>query len=398
MEGSEKMKIAMVFDGLRYGGIERIGINYINIFNELGNDVTVFNLRPKLNDMENQIKDKYKIEHIVFPRWYAPECYATIIKKKWWGKYIYPLAYVLFSTILYFYRFILRIKYKSVREKYDIIIAFSGHINDLTFCANSFIKGKKKIAWLHGALYGYAIISPAFLRLYPKIKNLVCLSELCDGEFCGYIEENKINKKKIYNPTYINERNINKDFVKQLVQKYGDFCLMVARIDDDKDQKTAIDAIKILKDKYGLIKKIVLVGNGKNMDKLKRYVEKKQITEQVIFTGARDDVQNYYSAAKVYVHSSPSEGLPTVLLEAMNFRLPIAATDSMPGVREVLKNEKCGLISNIYDAEGLADNIYKLYNDEKLCESLKKAGEQRLKDFMPETIKYQIADFVNKLT
>ena len=43
------MKIAMIFDGLGWGGTERVGIDYVRIMKELGCDVDVYNLIPSLN-------------------------------------------------------------------------------------------------------------------------------------------------------------------------------------------------------------------------------------------------------------------------------------------------------------------------------------------------------------
>ncbi len=391
------MKLALVFDGLRCGGIERVGLDYINIFINLGYEVTVYNLNPKLTEMENEICEECKIEHIVFPRWLAPERYAATLKKTWWGKYIYPLAYLFITWINVLYHVVLFIRKSSIRKKFDVSVAFSGHINDLTFITGNFVKSKHKVAWLHGALYGYAIISPGFLRLYSKIKNLVSLSDSCDAAFYRYLNEFNINKKTIYNPVFIQNRMIDDVFVEKLKKVYGDFCLMVARMEDDKDQKTAIDAIEILKNKYGLKKNLILVGDGKNRHSLEQYVIDKQMDDQVFFMGKRADVQNFYSSAAIYVHSSPLEGLPTVLLEAMNYHLPIASTDSIPGVTEILQNEKYGLVSNIFDFEGLADNIYKLYTDDKLSMKLINAGANRIKDFSPKEIEGKISAFFRTL-
>ena len=63
------MKLAIVFDGLQIGGIERVGIDYIRIFRNLGHDVTVFNLRPELKAMECSIDDSVRCARINFPRW-----------------------------------------------------------------------------------------------------------------------------------------------------------------------------------------------------------------------------------------------------------------------------------------------------------------------------------------
>ena len=173
---------------------------------------------------------------------------------------------------------------------------------------------------------------------------------------------------------------------------------MVGRLAPDKDQKTAILAIEHLNKKYNLNKKLVLVGDGIKREELEEFVKERGLEEVVFFEGNRSDVENYYSAATVFVHSSPLEGLPTVLLEAMSFNLPIAATDSIPGVREILQNSQYGLISPVADAEGLAENIYTIYSDEKVCAELVKKAERRLNDFEPENIKQQLQEILNEVS
>ena len=112
--------------------------------------------------------------------------------------------------------------------------------------------------------------------------------------------------------------------------------------------------------------------------------------------GARYDVQNYYAGASVYAHSSPAEGLPTVLLEAMYYNIPIATTDSKPGVREILRAD-CGLITPVGDAEALADSIYKLYTDKKLVAELNVNCQERVKDFLPEHIMTQFEEYIKTI-
>lgn len=391
------MKIAMVFDGLQTGGIERVGVDYARLFRELGHEVDAYNLRPALNAMEGDMAKYARVFRLNFPRWFAPERYAATVNKAWWGKFVYPVAFCIMGLVDWLYRPFIRLALPATRGEYDAVIAFSGHVNDLTVTADRIIKGKKKAAWLHGALYGYAVLSPAYCRLYTKIINLVCLSELCDTEFYRYFQANRIHKQRIYNPIFIGQRPIDTALVAELKEKYGDFCLMVARLADDKDQKTAMDAVALMNQKYGTAKKLLLVGDGPNRAALESYAQEHGLTEQVAFIGNRTDVQNFYTAATVYVHSSPAEGLPTVLLEAMNYGLPIASTDSIPGVREILQNERCGLISAVYDADGLAENIHRLYTDPALAGRLIQNGRTRIRDFRPDAIRAQIDAFLKEL-
>ena len=62
------MKIAMVFDGLQIGGIERVGADYAKLLIELGHEVTVFNLVPSLSEMESLYPKQCRFVHINFPR------------------------------------------------------------------------------------------------------------------------------------------------------------------------------------------------------------------------------------------------------------------------------------------------------------------------------------------
>ena len=141
---------------------------------------------------------------------------------------------------------------------------------------------------------------------------------------------------------------------------------------------------------------MVLVGDGPEREALGRLVKEKQLEKQVFFAGAHYDVQNYYTAATVYAHSSPAEGLPTVLLEAMYYGLPIASTNSEPGVREILR-DNCGLITPVGDAEALADSIYNLYTDKKLVDELKVNYQDRIKQFMPEHVIMQFENYIKTL-
>lgn len=390
------MKVALVVDGLQVGGIERVAADYAKIFRELGYETTVVNLSPSLNAVEKEISNHARILRVRFPRWLAPERYGAAIIYGAWGRFVYPAAYLVLKAAGFLYKPVLKLLHRELRERYDIAVAFSGHINDLTFVADSYVSSEKKTAWLHGAEYEYNVLSPGYMVLYRKIKNLVCLSELCDAECIKFNRRNQINKVKIYNPVSVKDKAVDREKVQKLRERYGDYALMVARLDDDKDQVTAINAMRLLDSKYRLHKKLLLVGGGKNEAALKAYAEQCGMQEQVIFTGSVDDVQNYYAGAAVYVHSSPLEGLPTVLLEAMQFHLPIAATDSVPGVREILGSD-CGLISPVFDAEGLACNIFRLYTEKSTAEKVAEAGEKRIRDFAPGVAKEKIASFFESL-
>lgn len=387
------MKVALVFDGLGFGGIERIGVNYAQIFKELGYEVDIYNLKPEKNEMEKEFIKDCNIIHCKFPLILTPDYYMLIVKRWWWGKYLYPLVYIFSSILLYLYRFL-----KGKRKEYDITVAFSGHFRDLTFVAYNFVKGKKQVCWLHGALMEYLVLSCTFGNLYRKIKNLCVLSE--DRQEVA-LDANRyligeLNIKKIYNPMFIKKKDVDLEVINEIKEKYGKYLLMVGRFEVDKDQKTVIETLKILKEKYNRTEKLIFVGSGSTLEECKNYVEQLKLSNDIFFTGARYDVENFYSTADIFIHSSKAEGLPTVLLEAMIYEVPIVATDSPPGVTEILGNDKYGVRCSIGNPEDMAEKIHKMLTDNNLYDYYIEQGKKRIIDFEYCVIKDKLKDILRE--
>lgn len=69
------MKIAMVFDGIGFGGITSIGISYIKLLQEIGYEIDVYNL-SKNYEKEKDIPNTCKIYHKNLKSIFCPEKYC----------------------------------------------------------------------------------------------------------------------------------------------------------------------------------------------------------------------------------------------------------------------------------------------------------------------------------
>ncbi len=382
------MNIALVFNGLGTGGVEKVGSNYARLLVEAGYNVDVYNLNPKLNSIESRFPRETTIIRKSFPLLLVPGYYILLVKKYAWGKYAYPVIYFLTTVLLY-----IRKLFAGNKKKYDIAIAFSGHLRDMTFVAQEFVKADKKLCWVHGAIIGNLATASTYGDLYAKIKNVCVLSEhMQELAIYGNRKLAGLNIKKIYNPVALPHADYDALLCSDLKKKYGDYLLMVGRFEADKDQLTVIRARKILAEKYNLKPKLVFVGGGSTLKKCRKYAEKLGLKNDVIFMGERQDVHNFYASAKVFVHSSPAEGLPTVLLEAMNYGLPVVATDSPPGVSEILQNDKYGLRCNIADSYDMADKLALMLTDNEKRENYILQGKKRLEDFSFEKISAELEE------
>ena len=76
-----------------------------------------------------------------------------------------------------------------------------------------------------------------------------------------------------------------------------------------------------------------------------------------------------YKSSDVFVLPSLSEGLPTVILEALYFQLPVIATD-IPGISEYFKDYT--FLVTPKDEQKLAEILLKLSDEEELIKTRKK--------------------------
>lgn len=385
------MRIAFIFDALLYGGIERVGISYLKFLEQDGHDVDVFVLNTKdIEGIINEIPSKFKIHKYYVSPYMCPGRYWYLIKRWSWGILLFPFAY----SIVYLFIHIYGLWFKKF-GKYDLAISMAGHYNDLTVNAYNLIRSEKKVCWLHGGLYQYMIMSPAYERLYTKIKNIITLNDLVLSECFFFNKHLKINSKTIYNPCFIKDRPLDQNKIKEIKQKYGDFILMACRMTDQKHPVGLIKAMEYINDKYGIKYNLVFVGDGEKKDEFEKYASSTRINDHIFFVGNQTDPQNYYASAKIFGFSSFNEGLPTVIVEAMNFGLPIATSDT--SVREVLKDGAYGLISPVDDEVGLGENLYRLISDPQEYEKFSRLSLERANDFSPEKIKKQFNDYISQL-
>lgn len=75
--------------------------------------------------------------------------------------------------------------------------------------------------------------------------------------------------------------------------------------------------------------KLMLVGEGDTMEKVKEKAVLRDVIDSVIFTGVRSDVARLMQAMDTFVMPSWFEGLPVSLVEAQAAGLPVVASDTI---------------------------------------------------------------------
>lgn len=389
------MKIAMVFDVLGIGGIERVGASYAELLVDAGHEVTVINLQPEKAEMVPRFPKacEYRTDRLSIPL--QPDVFAALLKRRW-GKYAYPLAYLVSRVLLEAKKLFSRLKN---RDTFNVVIAFSGHVTDLTYVAYGLVKGEKKLAWAHGAIEEYLLLSYAFVFLYERIKNLCVLSTAGQKMALDFFPRlrDAVSVRQIYNPIAQAPTAFNPEKAEYIRGIYDKPIVMVGRFDFDKDQATVIRALKVLQDAYQLEPHLVFVGDGPTRATCEELAADLGVGKRVHFVGSQNDVDSYYLAASLAVHSSPAEGLPTVVLEAMRDDVAVLATNSLPGVPEILGDSEYGMVCKVGDSEDMAEKMYELLTNDELRQGFAEKGRQRVADFSPVSVARQVEGILSNL-
>ena len=133
--------------------------------------------------------------------------------------------------------------------------------------------------------------------------------------------------------------------------------------------------------------RLILVGDGPEKQNLLNLTLRLNLSKRIIFVGQvpKDLVSSYLKVADIFVQNSIHEGFPHVVLEAMQAKIPVVATD-VGGTGEVVKDGVTGLLIESGNMESLKKALVRLIQDKHLCERLVTNASEQLKNFSFEKV------------
>jgi len=151
--------------------------------------------------------------------------------------------------------------------------------------------------------------------------------------------------------------------------------LFVGRLTAHKGIQTLIEAAAMT----GPEVKYLLVGPGEFPASWSRRLRQLKVEDRLVLAGkvAEAELPAYYAACDLLVLPSVSrlEAFGLVLVEAMASRRPVVASD-MPGVREVIKDGKTGLLCEPFNADDLAAKIGAIVSNAEEAAGMGAAGRK----------------------
>lgn len=381
-----RKKVMFLISRFLDGGIDTVLVEYINNLCNLTNHQISLGIMLKMKDFEvfsNRLPDNINVEYLVQSNmltWYKRRIRNNEMKyRKFFGMideaFLNPIR-----------RGITRLRIWQMSKQHDVIIDF-----DSTF--GSFMTNKsevKKISFFH---FSFATEyerdrrhMQRRLEHMRRYDHVVTLSNAMLLEAHKVAPELKGKLVRIYNSINLNRIHVQAKEEVFDPRINDDFLLAVERLEESqKDINTLIDAYNMLKMRNSNnLPKLYIIGEGQSRGDIEQHIKEHKLQNDVILLGFIANPFPWMKKARMLVHSSKFEGLPTVLIEALMLDKLIVSSDCPTGPSEILKRGKAGLLVPVGDVDGFANAIYRIMHDQKLRDDIHREVRKHKKMFLAE--------------
>ena len=177
----------------------------------------------------------------------------------------------------------------------------------------------------------------------------------------NFIDLSKTHKKNVF---------CNKDVIAT-----GDQ-FVITHISNFRPLKRIIDILKVFeKVRKKLNVKLLMVGDGPEKERAKRYCRAHKLDDSVLFLGNSNEIDEILCFTDLFLLPSEQESFGLVALEAMIHSVPVVCSD-VGGLPEVVENGYSGYLCPVGDTNAMAEkSIYILENEERHEQFKKQAYE-----------------------
>ena len=166
---------------------------------------------------------------------------------------------------------------------------------------------------------------------------------------------------------------------------------IAARLNPVKDIATLIRGFALAHETCPTLR-LLIAGDGEQMEALKELAKNLGVSEQVCFAGWVNDTDSFYHALDINTLTSLSETFPYSLTEGARAGLPTVAT-RVGGVPYLIEHGVHGLLFEAGDWKGLAHHLVTLAQDARLRRHMGQRLYQRAKEdySLESTLQRQLA-------
>ena len=255
----------------------------------------------------------------------------------------------------------------------------SGHLRQTPYVLTRRVQRKPRQSWLNQSVYSKA---NAVVTLSDAIGQIV-------NESLGI----KLNYSVI--PSAKTGFSFNSDEVQSIRSRLkGDFVVgHIGTLDDShKGQLQIIETARRFSASHPEIC-FVLVGEGRDFELFKQQTA---ALDNIALVGLVDNVGDYLKAFDIFLFPSRHEGLGSILLDALDFGLPVIATD-VGGIPEIIENGVNGFLVKPDAIDDICESILGLYSESTLMEQIARANTEKAKSYTVGTMADKYAQIYQRI-
>ncbi|TDM04259.1 N-acetyl-alpha-D-glucosaminyl L-malate synthase BshA [Macrococcus carouselicus] len=225
----------------------------------------------------------------------------------------------------------------------------------------------KIVTTLHGTditVLGYDSTLRDAIRFGIEESDIVTsVSDALTEDTMSLIAPNK-EIRTVYN--FINEKDFTIQDCGKLKEMYSipaDYKI-ISHVSNFRKVKRIQDILYTFKKVREQIKaKLLLIGDGPELSKMRKLAKKLKINEDVMFVGKQEQVACFYQMSDLFLLLSEKESFGLVLLEAMNCGVVCIGTRA-GGIGEVIRHDETGLLVDVGDSDQAAEYAVRLLTDD----------------------------------
>lgn len=274
-------------------------------------------------------------------------------------------------------------------NNYDVVIGVTAYFSMALGVVADKVKSRT-MGWQHNSYEAYLKSKGRYIwnedvvfdKYIPKLDKYIVLNEH-DSEM--FKKEGNIDTKVIYNP-----RSFKSDEKSKLDKKVF---LAAGRFHYQKGFDLLIEAFSIFCKKNSEWN-LVIVGDGEEKEKIEKLVTKYNLENRVSLDPFTNNIKEYFLNSSVLTLSSRWEGMPMIVLEALEMGIPTISFD-ITAITPLVDDGKEGYIVKSYDVESFAEAMLKIANSKETLKELSKNCVVKSKEFNIENIVLKWKEILN---
>lgn len=358
-----KKKVLIAVHQLNLGGVQKALISALNAIDYSKNDVTLYIRKNRTDLIESVNKNVSKIViNKDKTKYYRKPNSVFLLTKlrlaKLLGKDTLKIKQELNDYIVDLQMKYEKEHYFSDDTEYDVAVSYI-QSHTAKFVSEN-IKAKKKVMFYHGSTDEFHEINEVVMKDYAKI---YCVSKVALDAISKCYPE--FSHKMDYIENYVDYKEI-KEKAQAFMPDYPDKKLILCscgRITPVKGYDLAVETAEILKEK-NIDFKWYFVGDGSERAKIENMIASKNLSDNIVITGLKDNPYPYVKNCDIYVQPSYEEAHPLSIIEAQILGCVVVSTATAGG-KSIISDNTDGVIAEI-NSQSVAEKIQYVIDSEDL--------------------------------